>query len=38
MALSDSLPGGAYTWFAMFYGHDTEDAISNLASAQWTFQ
>ncbi len=38
MALADSLPGGNYTWFGMFYGHDTEDAISNLASAQWTFQ
>ncbi len=37
MALPDSLPGGAYTWFAMFYGQGTEDAVSNLASAEWTF-
>jgi len=37
MALSGSLPGGNYTWFGMFYGHDTEDAVSNLASANWTF-
>ena len=38
MPLPDSLPGGNYTWFGMFYGQGTEDAMSNLASAEWTFQ
>lgn len=38
MPLPHGLPGGAYTWFAMFFGQGTEDAVSNLASVSWTLQ
>jgi photosystem II stability/assembly factor-like uncharacterized protein len=37
MALPGSLPGGNYTWFGIFYGHGAMNALSNLASAGWTF-
>ncbi|HUT02799.1 MAG TPA: hypothetical protein VM163_02780 [bacterium] len=38
MALPYGLPGGMYTWFAMCFAQGAEDAVSNLASADWTFQ
>ena len=38
MTLPDNLPGGTYTWFGTFYGQGTENAVSNLASAEWTFE
>ncbi|MBN2209234.1 MAG: hypothetical protein JW759_08055 [Candidatus Coatesbacteria bacterium] len=38
MALPSGLPGGGYTWFGIFYGQATQNAVSNLASAEWTFQ
>jgi len=37
MALPYGLPGGNYTWFGMFFAQGTQDAVSNLASASWTF-
>jgi photosystem II stability/assembly factor-like uncharacterized protein len=37
MALPDSLPGGNYTWVGVFYGQGAMNALSNLASASWTF-
>lgn len=38
MALPDGLPSGTYTWFAMCFTQGTEDAVSNLATADWTFE
>ncbi|MBN2209258.1 MAG: hypothetical protein JW759_08180 [Candidatus Coatesbacteria bacterium] len=38
MTLPDSLPAGSYTWFGIFFAQGTQDAVSNLASAEWTFQ
>ena len=38
MELPEGLPAGTYTWFAMFFGYGSQDAVSNLASCDWTLQ
>jgi len=38
MELPGGLPTGTYTWFAMFFGYGSQDAVSNLARSDWTFE